>query len=173
VTATSNADSNLAYSTTYQYRVVAESSAGDSPPSSVVLVTTLAQPDLLAGQSLSITLTTGSTFTGPVAAFTDAQAATPAGRFIAAIAWGDGQSTLGTVSGSGGEFTVLGAHVYSRVGVYALQVTVSMSEPDVTRVTIESNLQVVAKAKHPQSSSRHTEHRVVRKAKRPAARHRR
>src|SRR5205807_6780346 len=43
-----------------------------------------------------------------VATFTDSNTANVAGDFIATVDWGDGTSTLGTVSGSGGAFTVTG-----------------------------------------------------------------
>jgi hypothetical protein len=171
VTGLSYIDSNLAYSMTYDYRVVADSPAGDSAPSSVVSVQTLSQPDMLTGHSLEITLSKGSTFDGPVAIFSDAQAATIAGRFIATIDWGDGESSPGTVSGSDGSFTVIGAHAYSNPGVYSVQVTVSMSVPDLASVRIGSTAEVAAPEKHPRVPHARATHHVVRKTKRPAARH--
>ena len=55
--------------------------------------------------------------TGPLAA-----------EHAATIAWGDGSSSSsssGTVSGSGGTYTVSGSHTYSAAGTYVLAVTVT------------------------------------------------
>ena len=82
-------DSGLHYLTTYYYRVVAVSSAGSSPASSIVSALTGAQPDVLAARSLVMTLTRRASFSGPVATFTDANAATTAASFIATINWGE------------------------------------------------------------------------------------
>jgi hypothetical protein len=126
---------------------------------------------MLTGHSLEITLSEGSTFDGPVAIFSDAQTATIAGRFIATIDWGDGESSPGTVSGSDGSFTVVGAHAYANRGVYSVQVTVSMSVPDLASVGIGSTAEVAAPEKHPRVPHARATHHVVRKTKRPAARH--
>ena len=52
------------------------------------------------------------------ATFTDAD---PLDTHTASIAWGDGQSSAGTVTGG----TVSGSHVYSAAGVYTVTVTVT------------------------------------------------
>ncbi|HET6879917.1 MAG TPA: TIGR03118 family protein, partial [Pirellulales bacterium] len=58
-----------------------------------------------------------------VATFTD-PVPEPIGNYSASIDWGDGTATLGTVSGSGGTFTVTGSHTYAADGVRAIDVTV-------------------------------------------------
>ncbi|MHB8969784.1 MAG: NF038129 family PEP-CTERM protein [Pirellulaceae bacterium] len=71
----------------------------------------------------------GLEFSGPVATFTNSNPLESAGEFSATIDWGDGSPVaVGVVSGSNGNFTVSGAHVYQTVGSYALAVTIS--EPD-------------------------------------------
>ena len=53
------------------------------------------------------------------ATFTDANKAAPAGDFtVTAVSWGDGSTgTAGlTVSGSGGNYTVNGSHLYAEEG---------------------------------------------------------
>ena len=78
VTSTFVTESGLDYSTTYDYRVLAVSSAGSSPASSAVTATTLAQPpDVLSAQSLIIKVTRRTAFTVPVAGITDANTAAP------------------------------------------------------------------------------------------------
>ena len=76
-----------------------------------------------------VTIQEGLEFNGPVATFTNGNPLESAGEFSATIDWGDGSPvTAGVVSGSNGNFTVSGAHVYQTVGSYALAVTVT--EPD-------------------------------------------
>ncbi len=77
----------------------------------------------------NINITEGSLFAGPVATFNDPGSPDLASEFIASIIWGDGTTTPGTISGSGGNFTVLGAHTYTDEMSGAYQVTVS--EPSV------------------------------------------
>jgi len=130
VTATDFLDSGLLYSTTYDYRIVAVSSAGSSAASSIASAKTENQPDVLAAQSLVLALTRGSFFRGTVATFTDANAATSATPFIATINWGDGKKSRGTVKGGDGAFVISGTHKYARVGVFTVQVTVTLSVAD-------------------------------------------
>jgi streptogramin lyase len=70
--------------------------------------------------------TAGTTFSGVVASFTDADPAGGAGGYAAAIAWGDGQTSAGTVTAEGvGAFTVTGSHSYRSPGAYAIAVTIT------------------------------------------------
>jgi hypothetical protein len=138
VTSTFLIQSSLDYSTTYEYRVMASSSAGSSPASSVVAATTLAQPDVLSARSLIIKVTRRSPFTVPVAGFTDANTAATAASFIAKIKWGDGKSSLAKISGGDGTFVVTGTHVYARTGVYKIQVTVTMARPGISGASAKS-----------------------------------
>ncbi|MCU0961267.1 MAG: NF038129 family PEP-CTERM protein, partial [Pirellulaceae bacterium] len=76
-----------------------------------------------------VTIQEGLEFNGPVATFTSGNPRETAAEFSATIDWGDGSPvTVGGISGSHGNFTVSGAHVYQTVGSYALAVTVV--EPD-------------------------------------------
>jgi hypothetical protein len=59
-----------------------------------------------------------------VATFTDTYAGNVASDFTAFIAWGDGTTTTGTVSGSSGAFTVNGSHTYATGGTDQLKVSV-------------------------------------------------
>jgi hypothetical protein len=65
--------------------------------------------------------------TGPilVATFTDANPSRTAASFTAAIAWGDGTSSAGTVAADpAGGFAVLGQHTYAAAGDFAVLVTI-------------------------------------------------
>ncbi len=64
----------------------------------------------------SISAVAGQPFDGQLATFTNANPYAVASQFTALINWGDGTVSAGVVGGSGGEFTVSGAHVYSQTG---------------------------------------------------------
>jgi len=60
------------------------------------------------------------------ATFTDANTAAPAGHFTATITWGDGGPTsTGTVTGSGGSYSVAGSHTYAEEGSYSISIAVA------------------------------------------------
>jgi hypothetical protein len=122
-------DSGLEPATTYEYCIVAASNSGDSPASVPVNAQTGAVADALSAQSLSIATTRRLPFTGTVATFTDANALTAAGSFVAIIHWGDGSVSRGTISGANGDFSVIGRHTYSAAGHFVVRVTVTMSGP--------------------------------------------
>jgi uncharacterized protein (TIGR03118 family) len=78
---------------------------------------TVADTGKVAVVGAAFTATEGATFTGEVATASDTYAA-PASIFTANINWGDGTSSAGTVTGSNGQFTISGEHVYSEDGTY-------------------------------------------------------
>jgi len=161
VTTTSYVDSGLSYSTTYAYRVLAVSSAGQSAPSTVVSAETGARPDVLAMQSMTITATRKTLFSGPVAVFTDANSTTIASRFTAVINWGDGAVTTAVVVGGDGDFAVTGAHTYRTIGTFVVDVTVSMSVPDAASAQSAGVANVVAPAR----AKVRSQHRTIRRAR--------
>ncbi len=70
--------------------------------------------------------TTAVSFTTPVATFTDSNTSAPAGSFSATVNWGDGTApTPGSVSGSGGSFSVSGTHTYAAHGSYNVGVSIT------------------------------------------------
>ena len=173
-TTSTYSDGNLNYSTIYYYRVLAVSTAGVSPVGPAVSAETGAQPDALSAQSVNLSLTRQTSFTASVATFTDANVTTVAGRFVATINWGDGSVTVGTISGANGGFTVDGSHDYLKAGTFAIQVTVSMSEPDVASAAATGVSYVNAPPKRVVHRQAHANvHRVTKKkAKAAARRHR-
>jgi hypothetical protein len=130
VTTTFFVDSDLEYSTTYSYCVVAVAAGGATALSSVVTASTGREPDVLSGAVSPLSLKRGSLFAGPVASFTDANTTTSASQFVAMINWGDGRSSVAAVSGGAGSFVVNAHHSYAKNGHYALIVTVTMTGPN-------------------------------------------
>jgi SdrD B-like domain len=72
-----------------------------------------------------VSATEAATFSGQVATFTDPDTSATAGEYAATIEWGDGTSTVGTVSGSGGSFAVSGEHTYADEGSYEVKVAIA------------------------------------------------
>src|SRR6185437_14007819 len=77
-----------------------------------------------------------------IATFTDTDPVDPASDFTASIHWGDGSTTAGTVSGTGGSFTVTGGHTYADEGSDAASVVITRT--DDARTTTPSGSVAVA-----------------------------
>jgi hypothetical protein len=78
---------------------------------------------------VAVAATEGTAFSGTVATFTDPDTAALASEYGATIDWGDGtSSTVGTISGSAGSFTVSGGHTYAEEGSFT--VTVAITDTD-------------------------------------------
>jgi PKD repeat protein len=63
-------------------------------------------------------------FSGQVANLHDGNPAAPVSDFTATIDWGDASTSSGTVSGSGGDYGITGAHTYTSTGYYDVTVHV-------------------------------------------------
>ena len=63
-------------------------------------------------------------FNGTVANLHDGDPAAPLSDFTATINWGDSSTSAGTVSGSGGNYTVAGSHTYGTTGFFNVNVHV-------------------------------------------------
>jgi hypothetical protein len=94
---------------------------------------TVDEGDALTALPVSpITATARSSFTGTVASFSDSYFQGASGDFTATIDWGDGSpldATTGTVSGSGGSFSVGGTHTYATGGNYTVTTTLTDDSP--------------------------------------------
>ena len=75
--------------------------------------------------ALGFSATEGSLFSGTVGSTIDSDTAEPASNFTATIAWGDGTTTPGTVTGSSGTFAISGSHTYADEGMFTYIVSVS------------------------------------------------
>src|SRR5207247_1895226 len=80
----------------------------------------------LSASGLTINSLEGNGFAGAVATFTDANVNAVAADFTAAISWGDGGSSLGTVTAiGGGLFTVTGNYTYAEEGNYSVSILIT------------------------------------------------
>lgn len=82
----------------------------------------------ITATATNISSTEGKAFTGMVATFTDTDTNATAADYSANITWGDGSSSIGTVTGGGGSFSVSAGHTYSEEGTD--QVTVTITDVD-------------------------------------------
>ena len=105
---------------------------------------TVSESDVLAGTGLAIAAARAIPFSGPVATFTDTDTASGAGEFTATIAWGDGVTSAGTVTGSAGAFTVSGAHTYATAGTFAVTTTLADVPPGTATATAAGTATVAA-----------------------------
>jgi hypothetical protein len=106
---------------TVQHDGLAALSAGSSvtiSDPSVVLNTTALSFNAREGTASSLQA---------VATFTDPAGAENVSEYAASINWGDGTTSLGTISFNGGTFTVLGSHSYSEEGTGNSPITVTIN----------------------------------------------
>src|SRR3984957_8432307 len=93
----------------------------------------VADADNLSGNSApTITASPGQALTNVVVAtFTDTYTGHPDGSdFTTNIDWGDGTTTTGTLTGSGGSFTVTGSHTYATAGQFTITTFMDDDSPD-------------------------------------------
>jgi uncharacterized repeat protein (TIGR01451 family) len=80
----------------------------------------------ITAHGTTVSAVEGAGFSGNVATFDDPDSSATASEYSAVIDWGDGSPTsAGTISGSGGSFTVNGTHTYSEEGTYSITVVIT------------------------------------------------
>ena len=86
----------------------------------------IADAPLTASGISSLTGTEGAAFSGTVAGFVDPVPMPSPADYYATVAWGDGQTTVGTVSfnTTTQQYQVAGSHVYAEFGSYSIDVTI-------------------------------------------------
>jgi uncharacterized protein (TIGR03118 family) len=106
---------------------ISENSVSPSPSATLNGQVSVTDTDALsATATATISKTEGQTFSGTVATFSDTNTATASSDLTASINWGDGSgATAGTISGSGGQFTVAASHVYANAGSFSYTVTIA------------------------------------------------
>jgi hypothetical protein len=73
----------------------------------------------------AVSATTGTTFSGAVATFTDADPAATASEFTATVNWGDTSTvTSASITAAGGTFSVAASHLYAQAGTDPLTITI-------------------------------------------------
>src|SRR5262249_32060927 len=65
-----------------------------------------------------------------------------ASDFVAMIDWGDGTTSAGTISGSGGAFSVSGSHTYAQGGQYTVDALVADDAPGTASGEVQSSASV-------------------------------
>jgi hypothetical protein len=90
----------------------------------------------VSGGARAVTATEGTSFTGPVGAFTDPNN-NPVSSFTANILWGDGSNSSGTITaGPGtGVYTVSGTNQYLEEGNYNVSVTIQLNGQPFAQIT--------------------------------------
>ncbi|HEY1591106.1 MAG TPA: hypothetical protein VGF81_04890 [Solirubrobacteraceae bacterium] len=104
------------------------------------------QPITASGTPVSAT--EGQAFSGNVATFTDPDTSATASEYSATIDWGDGTTSTGTISGSGGSFTVAGSHTYAEEGSYTIKTTITDVDFASNTATASSTATVADAALH-------------------------
>jgi hypothetical protein len=82
-------------------------------------------PAPLSATGVNVSATAGAPLSGAVATFPNADPFGSAASYIALITWGDGNTSAGTISGSGSTLTVSGAHTYADAVNQTVHVTIS------------------------------------------------
>ncbi len=99
----------------------------DNPSNSATAKSTATVADAALAASPACSATFAHSYSGTTATFVDS--ASPAGTvsdFSAAINWGDGTISAGTITfGGGGAYTVSGSHIYASAGLFTITTTIS------------------------------------------------
>lgn len=98
----------------------------------------------LRGSGLSVAGLAGVPLSAPVATFTDTDLADVAAGFQSTVDWGDGTTSTGTVTGSGGAFTVSGTHTYATAGTFTVLTTLRDVAPSGESATARGTADVSA-----------------------------
>lgn len=96
----------------------------------------------ISATGVTFTAIQSTPFSGLVANVTDTSSADTASSFSASIAWGDGTTSPGFVSGGSGSFTVSGTHSYALLGNFTATISVTHL-PSSTTVTATSTAHVI------------------------------
>jgi hypothetical protein len=96
----------------------------------------------ITAAGVAVAATEGTAFSGTVATFTDPDTSATASEYTATIDWGDGTTLAGTISGSGGSFTVSGGHTYAEEGTHTVTVTITDTDNAANKATVTSTATV-------------------------------
>lgn len=131
-----------AASSNYTIKVTAKDDGGQTATDT--LAASISDAALTAGSDKSLTATAGTISNQTVGSFTDAAGAqASASDFSAMITWGDGASSVGTVTQSAaGAFNVSGAHGYSTSG--SKSITAVVIDQEGQSVTLHATVTVAA-----------------------------
>jgi hypothetical protein len=101
-------------------------------------------PASLSASAANFSATAGAPFSGTVATFTNADPFGGAASYTAVITWGDGSTSIGTVSGTGSTLTVTGSHTYADPVNETARVTISHKLGYTTTATVTDTATVTS-----------------------------
>jgi hypothetical protein len=102
----------------------------------------------ITGSGDPVKTTEGQKFSGNVASFNDPDGNSQPSEYSATIDWGDGSSSAGTISGSGGNYTVSGSHTYAEEGSHTVKVTITDTDNSSNALTTSASATVADAALH-------------------------
>jgi glycosyltransferase involved in cell wall biosynthesis len=118
---------------------VPNTASGQIAPTATVTVT---EGDVLTPSGMTINALLGQAFSGTVATFTDTNINNVASDFTATVDWGDGTSSVGTVTYVAGAIGVSGTHTYAASGTDNVVVTLTEDAPGTATAIANSTAQV-------------------------------
>jgi PKD repeat protein len=107
------------------YSITVTATDGQNTSSPQTFTWTVQDASLAAGSLSVASGTEGVSSSSLSASFTDAFTGAAASDFTATIAWGDGSTSLGTVTGSNGSYSINASHQYAEEGSCAVSVSIA------------------------------------------------
>jgi len=121
------------------YTVLVTLTRTAGPTTASVSLTNNVEETLLTSIATPFTIPEGALFNGAVGIFTDPGSPDPASAFSATIDWGDGTTTVGTITGpGGGTYAVGGSHIYVDEGSFTAVATFSENSEPTFSITTNS-----------------------------------
>ncbi|HVA44979.1 MAG TPA: TIGR03118 family protein [Pirellulales bacterium] len=121
------------YATAKQFTVTV--TVDDSDGARATGTATATVSGVLSATGTTLAATEATTFSGAVATFTDSDGNASTGVYSAAIDWGDGTTTAGVISATGGGFQVSGVHKYLDEGTMPVAVVIRDSDGSTATAT--------------------------------------
>jgi hypothetical protein len=124
----------------FSFTVTATDSAGFAASQSYTLTV---NPAALSASGVSFSATAGAPFSGAVATFSNPDPSGGAAPYTVLIAWGDGTTSAGVITGTGGTLTVSGSHTYADPVNEVVSVQISHKLGYTTTATVSDKATVV------------------------------
>jgi hypothetical protein len=98
---------------------------------------------MVTGGGVTVSASEGASFTGGLASFSDPDSNAQADEYVATVAWGDGSSSTGAITGpNGGPFSVNGTHIYAEEGTNGVTVYIVDATDPSNAIAVTSALNV-------------------------------
>ncbi len=118
----------------------------DNATNGALATSTANVADAAVSSQCAMPVNRSTAYSGPVASFTDASPAGTLSDFSAAVNWGDGSTSAGTIAGGPGTspYTVSASHTYSATGAFTVTTTITDSGGASTTATCPAVVQLAA-----------------------------